>query len=169
MALKLRMSRGGRKSLPYYRIVVTDSRSPRDSNFIERLGTYNPMLPSNDPNRVTLNADRIKHWLGQGAQPSDRVAIFLGKAGIIPAPTYTARPKKSAPKAKAQERMKEQEEKARAAVEAAEQAKADAIAAAEAAKAEAAAAAAAPAEAPAAEATAEAPAAEAAADETPAA
>lgn len=165
MALKLRMSRGGRKSLPYYRIVVTDSRSPRDSNFIERLGTYNPMLASNDPNRVTLNADRIKHWLGQGAQPSDRVAIFLGKAGIIPAPTYTARPKKSAPKAKAQERIKEQEEKARAAAEAAEQAKADAIAAAEAAKAQAAAAAAAPA----AEATAEAPAAEAAADETPAA
>jgi len=165
MALKLRMSRGGRKSLPYYRIVVTDSRSPRDSNFIERLGTYNPMLPSNDPNRVTLNADRIKHWLGQGAQPSDRVAIFLGKAGIIPAPAYTARPKKSAPKAKAQERIKEQESKAQAAIEAAEQAKADAIAAAEAAKAEAAAAAAAPA----AEATAEAPVAEAAADETPAA
>jgi small subunit ribosomal protein S16 len=124
MALKLRMSRGGRKALPYYRIVVTDSRSPRDSNFIERLGTYNPLLAQTDPNRVTLNAERIKHWLSQGAQPSERVAIFLGKAGIIPAPKFDARPKKSAPKAKAQERVKEQAAKAEAAREAAEAAKA---------------------------------------------
>ena len=140
MALKLRMSRGGRKGLPYYRIVVTDSRSPRDSNFIERLGTYNPLLASNDPNRVVLNAERIKHWLSKGAQPSERVAIFLGKAGITAMPKHSNRPQKSAPKAKAQERMKEAEEKARAAAEAAEAAKAEAAAPAEA-----------PAEAPAAE------------------
>ncbi len=130
MALKLRMSRGGRKALPYYRIVVTDSRSPRDSNFIERLGTYNPLLAQNDPNRVVLNAERIKHWLSQGAQPSERVAIFLGKAGLMAMPKQSVRPQKSAPKAKAQERLKEAEEKARAAAEAAEAAKAEAAAAA---------------------------------------
>ena len=129
MSLKLRMSRGGRRNLAYYRIVVTDSRSPRDSKFIERLGTYNPLLASNDPNRVVLNAERIKHWLSQGAQPSDRVAIFLGKAGIIPAPKFQAGPKKSAPKTKAQERMKAQEEAAKAAEEAAAAAKAEAEAA----------------------------------------
>lgn len=152
MALKIRLSRGGRKNNPYYRIVVTDSRSPRDSNFIERLGTYNPLLAQGDENRVTLNADRIKHWLSQGAQPSERVAIFLGKAGLVASPAQSNRPKKSAPKAKAQERLKEAEEKARAAAEAAEAAKAEAEAAA-AAPAEAPAA-----EAPAAEAPAEAPA-----------
>ncbi len=130
MALKLRMSRGGRRNLAYYRIVVTDSRSPRDSKFIERLGTYNPLLASNDPNRVVLNAERIKHWLSMGAQPSDRVAIFLGKAGIIPAPKFTAGPKQSAPKAKAQERMKAEEEAKKAAEEAAAAAKAEAEAAA---------------------------------------
>lgn len=145
MALKIRMSRGGRKNLPYYRIVVTDSRSPRDSKFIERLGTYNPLLAQNDPNRVILDAEKIKGWLAKGAQPSERVAIFLGKAGIAAMPKQSVRPNKSAPKAKAQERVKEAEEKARAAAEAAE-----------AAKAEAAAAAAAPAEAPAAEAAPEA-------------
>lgn len=129
MALKIRMSRGGRRNLPYYRLVVTDSRSPRDSKFIERLGTYNPLLAANDPNRVTLNAERIKHWLGLGAQPSDRVAVFLGRAGIIPAPKFQAGPKKSAPKAKAQERMKAEEEAAKAKAEAEAQAKADAEAA----------------------------------------
>ncbi|MCB1539057.1 MAG: 30S ribosomal protein S16 [Alphaproteobacteria bacterium] len=152
MALKLRLSRGGRRNLPYYRIVVTDSRSPRDSSFIERLGTYNPLLAANDPNRVTLNAERIKHWLSMGAQPSDRVALFLGRAGIIAAPKFQAGPKKSAPKAKAQERMKEQEEAAKAKAEAEATAKAEADAAA-----------AAPAEAPVeaqAEAAAETPAAE---------
>lgn len=130
MSLKIRMSRGGRRNLPYYRLVVTDSRSPRDSKFIERLGTYNPLLAQNDPNRVVLNAERIKHWLGVGAVPSDRVAIFLGKAGIIPAPKFQAGPKKSAPKAKAQERMKAEEEAKKAAAEAAEAAKAEAAAAA---------------------------------------
>ncbi|MBU6234605.1 MAG: 30S ribosomal protein S16 [Alphaproteobacteria bacterium] len=133
MALKIRMSRGGRKNLPYYRIVVTDSRSPRDSNFIERLGTYNPLLAQNDPNRVVIDAEKVKAWLAKGAQPSERVAIFLGKAGIMPMPKQSVRPQKSAPKAKAQERLKEAEEKARAAAEAAEAAKAEAAAPAEAA------------------------------------
>ncbi|NBX66162.1 MAG: 30S ribosomal protein S16 [Proteobacteria bacterium] len=128
MALKIRMSRGGRKNLPYYRIVVTDSRSPRDSKFIERLGTYNPLLAATDPNRVILDAEKIKGWLAKGAQPSERIAIFLGKAGIIPMPKQSVRPNKSAPKAKAQERVKEQAAKAEAAREAAEAAKAEAAA-----------------------------------------
>lgn len=135
MSLKLRMSRGGRKSAPFYRIVVTDSRAPRDGNFIEKLGTYNPRLPNTDPTRVTLNAERIKHWLSVGAQPSERVAIFLGKAGLMPMPKYTTRPQKSQPKAKAQERMKEEQARAQAIIDAAEAAKAEAAAAAEAAKA----------------------------------
>ena len=164
MALKLRMSRGGRKAAPYYRIVVADSRAARDGNYIERLGTYDPRLPSDNPARVTLNAERIKHWLSVGAQPSERVALFLGKAGIAEMPKQSVRPNKSAPKAKAQERLKANEEAKVAAAQAAEDAKAKAIADAEAAKTAEAEAAAAPAEAPAAEAPAEA-AAEAPAEE----
>src|SRR5688500_15491098 len=124
MSLKLRMARGGRRNLPFYRIVVTDSRSPRDGKFIEKIGTYNPMLANDNPQRVTLNTDRIKYWLSQGAQPSDRVAIFLAKAGLIDMPKWNETPKKSAPKAKAQERVKEKEEKAEKARAAAEEAKA---------------------------------------------
>lgn len=148
MALKLRLSRGGRKAAPYYRIVVTDSRSPRDGNFIEKLGTYNPLLKHDDANRVTFDAERVKYWISKGATPSDRVAIFLGKAGVIAMPTYTTAPKKSAPKAKAQARVAEQEQREAARVEAEAQAKLDAEAAAQTAKEEAAAAAAAPQEAP---------------------
>ena len=81
MALAMRLSRGGRKSRPFYRIVVADKRMPRDRRYIERLGTYNPLLEDQDENRVQLVEDRIKYWLSQGAQPSERVAIFLGKAG----------------------------------------------------------------------------------------
>lgn len=149
MALKLRMSRGGRKGAPFYRIVVADSRAPRDGDFIERLGSYDPRLPHDNENRVVLNAERIKHWLSVGAQPSERIAQLLGKAGIIAAPAQPVRPKKSAPKAKAQERIREQQ----AAEEARREAEAAAKAEAEAAKAAAAAEAAAPAaeEAPAAE------------------
>jgi small subunit ribosomal protein S16 len=128
MSLKLRMARGGRRNLPFYRIVVTDSRSPRDGKFIEKIGTYNPMLANDNPQRVTLNAERIKYWLSQGAQPSDRVAIFLAKAGLADMPKWNDTPKKSAPKAKAQERVKEKEEKAEKARAAAEEAKAAAAA-----------------------------------------
>ena len=167
MSLKLRLSRGGAKKRPYYRIVVADSRMPRDGRYIERVGTYNPMLPQEHPDRIKLDSDRIKHWLGVGAQPSDRVARFLGQAEIIPMPAISTTPKKSAPRAKTVERMKEAEAAAAA------KAEADA-AAAEQAAAEAAEAAAAPAPAPAEEAPAEeaaaeeAPAEEAAAEEAPA-
>lgn len=126
MSLKIRMARGGRRNLPYYRIVVADSRAPRDGKFIEKLGTYNPLVANENPTRLVLNNDRIKYWLEQGAQPSDRVAIFLGKAGLIEMPKYNETPKKSAPKAKAQERVREKEEKAQKAREAAEAAAAEA-------------------------------------------
>ncbi|MEE2662332.1 MAG: 30S ribosomal protein S16, partial [Pseudomonadota bacterium] len=120
MSLKLRLSRGGAKKRPYYRIVVADTRMPRDGRFIERLGTYNPMLPQDHPDRIKLNDERIKHWLGVGAKPSDRVAKFLGQAEIITMPSIRETPKKSAPRAKTLERMKEAEEAAKAAAEAEE-------------------------------------------------
>jgi small subunit ribosomal protein S16 len=158
MSLKLRLSRGGAKKRPYYRIVVADSRMPRDGRYIERVGTYNPMLPQEHPDRIKLDGERIKHWLGVGAKPSDRVARFLGQAEMIPMPAISETPKKSAPRAKTMERMRE--------AEAAAEAKAEAdAAAAESAAAEAAAAAEAPAEEAPAE---EAPAEEAAAEEAPA-
>ncbi|HRC26296.1 MAG TPA: 30S ribosomal protein S16 [Alphaproteobacteria bacterium] len=119
MALKIRMARRGRKGIPFYSIVIADSRSPRDGRFIEKVGTYNPLLKNDDPNRVVLVKERIQHWIKQGATPSDRVEIFLAKAGMVPMPKWTESPKKSAPKAKAQERLKEKEEKARKAAEAA--------------------------------------------------
>jgi len=127
MSLKLRLSRGGAKKRPYYRIVVADSRMPRDGRYIERVGTYNPMLPQDHPDRVTLNDERIRHWLGVGAKPSDRVAKFLGQAEIIEMPAIRETPKKSAPRAKTLERMREAEEAAAAATEsaAAEEAAAD--------------------------------------------
>lgn len=156
MALRIRMARGGTKKRPFYRIVVADSRSPRDGRFIERIGSYNPMLPKDHPDRVMFDLDRAKHWMSQGATPSERIARFLGKAGVIDTPKVPEQTKQHLPKAKAQERLKEQEEKKAAAAAAAEEAKA----AAEAAPAE---------EAPAEEAPAEeAPAADAPAEEAPA-
>ena len=153
MSLKIRLARGGAKKRPHYRIVVADSRRPRDGRFIERLGTYNPLLAKDSEERVVLKSDRIRYWLEQGAKPTDRVATFLGKAEIIPMPAQRNNPEKAKPKAKAQERLA-------AAAEAAEAAKAAANAPAEEAPAE---------EAPAEEAAAEeAPAAEAAAEEAPA-
>ena len=119
MSLKLRLSRGGAKKRPYYRIVVADSRMPRDGRYIERVGTYNPMLPQDHPDRVKLNDERIRHWLGVGAKPSDRVAKFLGQSEIIEMPAIRETPKKSAPRAKTLERMKEAEEAAAATVESA--------------------------------------------------
>ena len=82
MALKLRLARGGTKKRPFYRIVATDSRDPRDGRFLEKLGTYNPILPSDSPERVVLREERLRYWLGVGAEPSDRVARFLDSAGI---------------------------------------------------------------------------------------
>ena len=119
MGLRIRLSRGGAKRRPYYRVVVADVRSPRDGRFIERLGTYNPLLGKDDPKRVTLNEERIRHWLGHGATPTDRVARFLGAAEIIEMPAQRNNPEKAKPKAKAQERAKEMEDAAKAAAEAA--------------------------------------------------
>ena len=119
MALAMRLARGGRKKRPFYRIVVADKRMPRDGRYIERLGTYNPLLNKDDENRVTLNEDRIKHWLGEGAQPSYRVATFLGKAGIIPMPEQRNNPQKAEQSEKTKMRIADKEEKRKAAAEAA--------------------------------------------------
>ncbi|MBI3453707.1 MAG: 30S ribosomal protein S16 [Rhodospirillales bacterium] len=124
MALKIRMSRGGAKNRPFFRIVVADSRSPRDGRFIEKLGTYNPMLDKGHAERVVLDVERIKHWLSVGAQPSDRVAHFLHEASLGPKPVIRETPKKSAPRAKMQERLKAAAAAAGEAAPAAEAAKA---------------------------------------------
>jgi small subunit ribosomal protein S16 len=84
MSMKIRLARGGSKKRPYYSIVATDSRMPRDGRFLEKLGTYNPLLAKDDENRVKMDMDRVNHWLGQGAQPTDRVARFLEAAGARP-------------------------------------------------------------------------------------
>lgn len=115
MSLKIRLARGGAKKRPYYSIVVANSRSPRDGRFIERVGTYNPMLDRSHADRVTLKPEQIRHWLGVGALPTDRVARFLGDAGLIDKPAMRETPIKSAPKAKAQERLKAATEAAAAA------------------------------------------------------
>src|SRR5260370_967825 len=115
MSLKIRLARGGAKKRPYYSTVVADSRSPRDGRFIEKLGTYNPMLDRAHADRVTLKAERIQHWLGVGALPTDRVARFLGDAGLVEKPAVRETPVKSQPKARAQERLKAAEEVAGAA------------------------------------------------------
>ena len=106
MGLKIRLARAGAKKRPYYHIVVADSRSPRDGRFIEKLGSYNPMLPADHAERIRLQNERISHWLGEGALPTDRVAKFLGHAGLAPMPVYHEQPVQSAPKKKAQERAK---------------------------------------------------------------
>ena len=115
MSLKIRLARGGAKKRPFYSIVVADSRSPRDGRFIEKLGTYNPMLERSHNDRVTLKTERIQHWLGVGALPTERVARFLGEAGLVEKPTIPDNPVKSRPKARAQERAKAAEEAAGAA------------------------------------------------------
>ena len=111
MAVSIRLSRGGSKKRPYYRIVVADARSPRDGNFIERLGSYNPLLAKDDANRVVLNVERAKHWLSVGAQPTDRVARFLDVAGVRERAARN-NPNKGKPGEKALERVEEQEKKA---------------------------------------------------------
>ena len=105
MALKLRLARGGAKKRPFYRIVVADSRSPRDGRFIEKLGYYDPLKPKDADDRLKFDAERVKYWLDQGAKPTDRVARFLGQAELIAMPERN-NPKKGTPKAKAQERLK---------------------------------------------------------------
>lgn len=151
MSVAMRMARGGSKKRPYYKIVIADIRAPRDGKFIERIGSYNPLLAKDDEKRVVLDLDRAKHWLSVGAQPSDRVARFLDAAGVLKREPRN-NPNKAKPGEKATERLEEKAEKAAAAEEAAKEA------------------AAAPAEeAPAEEAAAETPAEETPAEETPAA
>jgi len=87
MSVKIRLARAGAKKRPYYKIVAASSRSPRDGRFLERLGSYDPIRATEDPNRLVLNEERIKHWLSVGALPTDRVARFLDKAGILPGAT----------------------------------------------------------------------------------
>jgi small subunit ribosomal protein S16 len=123
MALSIRLSRGGSKKRPYYRIVVADARSPRDGRFIEKIGTYNPLLAKDSAERVKLDGDRAKHWLGVGAQPTDRVARFLDAAGIRERAARN-NPKKAEPGEKAKERAEERAEKLKAAQEAEAEAKA---------------------------------------------
>ena len=126
MSVSIRLSRGGSKKRPYYRIVVANARSPRDGAFIEKIGTYNPLLAKDSPDRIKLDADRAKHWLSVGAQPTDRVARFLDVAGVKERPARS-NPKKGEPGEKAKERT---EERATKATEAAEAAAATAAAAA---------------------------------------
>jgi small subunit ribosomal protein S16 len=118
MAVAIRLSRGGSKKRPYYKIVVADARSPRDGNFIERIGSYNPLLAKDDANRVVLNTERAKHWLGVGAQPTDRVARFLDAAGVRER-AARSNPTKGKPGEKAIERKEEQDKRASDAAEAA--------------------------------------------------
>ena len=148
MALKIRLARGGSKKHPFYRIVVAEASSPRDGRFVERLGSYDPMVPKDHENRVSLKDERIKFWMSKGAKPTLRVHKILAAAGLLDAPIIREQPIKAAPGKKRLERENEAKEAAEAPAEAAP--------------------AKAPAEAPAAEAQAEAPAAEAPAEAVPA-
>ena len=130
------MSRGGAKKRPVYKIVIADSRKPRDGKFIEKVGFFNPLLPKDKKERLSLDVERIKHWLSKGAKPSERIARFLGDADIIPKPAQRNNPIKAKPKKKAQERLAAAEE-AKKAVEEAAKAEAEKPAEAEAPKAEA--------------------------------
>ena len=117
MAVSIRLSRGGSKKRPYYRIVVADARSSRDGKFIEKIGAYNPLLAKDAENRVVLDTDRAKHWLSVGAQPTDRVARFLDAAGVRER-AARSNPNKGKPGEKATERAEERAEKLRAQQEA---------------------------------------------------
>jgi small subunit ribosomal protein S16 len=118
MSVRIRLSRGGSKKRPFYKVVAADQRAPRDGSFIEKLGTFNPLLPKDHAERLVLDVEKVKAWLSKGAQPTDRVQKMLANLGLCAAPVIHDQPKKSAPKAKAVARMQEKEEKARAAAEA---------------------------------------------------
>ncbi|MBO6777993.1 MAG: 30S ribosomal protein S16 [Marinibacterium sp.] len=118
MAMKIRLARGGSKKRPFYRIVAADSRMPRDGRFIEKLGTYNPLLPKDSEDRVKMNIERVQYWMGEGAQPTDRVARMLEAAGVLEK-TERNNPKKGEPGTKAKERAEEKAAKAAEATEAA--------------------------------------------------
>ena len=118
MSLRIRLSRGGAKKRPFYRIVAADSRMPRDGRFIEKLGTYNPLLAKDSEERVKMDVERVQYWISQGAQPTDRVARMLEAAGVKEK-TERNNPKKGTPGKKAQERVEEKAAKAASAAEAA--------------------------------------------------
>ncbi|MGK7651209.1 30S ribosomal protein S16 [Roseovarius sp. B08] len=118
MAMKIRLARGGSKKRPHYSIVAADSRMPRDGRFIEKLGTYNPLLPKDSEDRVKMNMERVQHWLDQGAQPSDRISRFLEAAGVLEK-KERANMKKAEPGQKAKDRAEEKAAKAAEAAEAA--------------------------------------------------
>ena len=121
MAMKIRLARGGSKKRPFYRVVAADSRMPRDGRYVEKLGTYNPLLPKDSEERVKLDMERVQHWLNEGAQPTDRVSRFLEAAGILEK-KERANLQKGEPGQKAKDRLEEKEAKAQAAKEAAEEA-----------------------------------------------
>lgn len=127
MAIKIRLARGGSKKRPYYRIVAADSRMPRDGRFIEKLGTYSPMLPKDSEDRVKMDLERVQYWLGEGAQVTDRVARFLEAAGVTEKKERN-NPKKAVPGKKAQDRAEEKAAKAAEAAEAAAEATEEAAA-----------------------------------------
>jgi len=110
MAVKIRLARGGTKKRPFYRVVVADERSPRDGRFIEKVGTYNPLLPAENAERVKLDLERIQHWLSKGAQPTDRVLRFLDQAGVMKREARL-NPNKAKPGKKAEERVEERKKK----------------------------------------------------------
>ena len=119
MALKIRLARGGAKKRPFYRIVVAEASAPRDGRYVERVGTYNPMVPKDHEQRLTLNGERISFWMSKGAQPTERVHKMLASAGLMAAPVLRDQPKKSAPGKKRAEREAAAAEAAAAAPEAA--------------------------------------------------
>ena len=119
MALKIRLARGGAKKRPFYRIVVAEASAPRDGRYVERVGTYNPMVPKDHEQRLTLNGERISFWMSKGAQPTERVHKMLASAGLMAAPVLRDQPKKSAPGKKRAEREAAAAEAAAAAAEAA--------------------------------------------------
>ena len=122
MSLKIRLARIGAKKQAYYRLVVADARAPRDGRFIEKLGTYNPRVARDHKEHLNLNEERIKHWVGVGAQPTDRVQRLLSKLGLAKEPAVHKQTKQDKPRPKTVERMKAHEEAAKAAAEAAEKA-----------------------------------------------
>lgn len=118
MALKIRLARGGSKKRPFYRVVIAEATSPRDGRFVEKIGTYNPLLEQGHAERLVINKERAEYWLSVGAQPTDRVGSFLSSLGLIAKAPKVEQPLKSRPKKKAQERLKAEEAARAAAAEA---------------------------------------------------
>ena len=125
MSMKIRLARGGSKKRPFYRIVAADSRMPRDGRFIERVGSYNPMVPKDHEERLSLDGEKIAAWIGKGAQPTDRVARLMASLGLGDAPAIPTQTKQNQPKKKAQDRAAEKAQKAADAAEAAAEAPAE--------------------------------------------